>query len=348
MPQHYHHGLVGLSVVVAILASYTALTLATRLRVTSGWPARAWLIGGGFAMGIGIWAMHFVGMLALALPLPIAYDVTITLLSMLIAIVVSTFALRIAGRPMLPPRRLAVAGVAMGTGICSMHYVGMAAIELESPIHYDAYWVAVSFAIAIAASFAALGVVFKAPVQDGRWALLRLPLGGVAMGFAIAGMHYAGMTAAHFPVAAAGASMEPMTNVTTGWLAGTVIMTTVFILLATLLIAFIDARAAARRVRMQVSLAKEQQSNLAKDQFLATLGHELRNPLAAITNASFLLNCVEPRSAEWAFAHGVIERQSSHLKRIVDDLLDVGRAISGKMALDAQPVDLATTVESAL
>src|SRR5262252_5075074 len=98
MPQQYHLGLVLISLVVAILASYTALNLAWRIRMANGFAARIWLLGGGFAMGIGIWAMHFLGMLALSLPIPIIYDLSITALSMAIAIGVSTFALHIASR----------------------------------------------------------------------------------------------------------------------------------------------------------------------------------------------------------------------------------------------------------
>ena len=79
-------------------------------------------------MGIGIWAMHFVGMLALTLPIQIAYDVEITLLSLVIAVIVSTFALHIASREQVTRWTLIGAGIAMGIGICSMHYVGMAAI----------------------------------------------------------------------------------------------------------------------------------------------------------------------------------------------------------------------------
>jgi diguanylate cyclase len=109
MQQHYHYSFVFASIAVAILASYTALTLAVRIWSTAGWPARAWLLGGGLAMGIGIWAVHFVGMLALSLPLAISYDFWITAASMGIAIVVSTFALHIAGRSQVRrPRRLAV------------------------------------------------------------------------------------------------------------------------------------------------------------------------------------------------------------------------------------------------
>lgn len=144
MPQHYHHGLVALSLAVAVLASYAALTLAIRIRHTTGWATRGWLLGGGFAMGLGIWAMHFVGMLALSLPVPNTYDLPITLVSLVVVVAVSTFALRMASRPTASRSALLVAGVAMGIGICSMHYIGMAAIRITPRIAYDPAWVAAS------------------------------------------------------------------------------------------------------------------------------------------------------------------------------------------------------------
>src|SRR5262245_34239571 len=167
MAQHYHHGLVLISLVVAILASYTALTLALRIRQARGIEALAWLVGGGFAMGLGVWAMHFVGMLALQLPIPIIYDISTTLLSLLIAVIVSTFALHIASRESVHRGRLFTAGISMGVGICSMHYVGMAAIRITPAIRYDPYWVATSLVVAIAASFAALWVAFTTR-ENGR------------------------------------------------------------------------------------------------------------------------------------------------------------------------------------
>ncbi|HET8696665.1 MAG TPA: MHYT domain-containing protein, partial [Gammaproteobacteria bacterium] len=215
MPQHYHHWLALVSVAVAILASYTALALTLRIRVATRQTAPAWLVGGGVAMGIGIWSMHFVGMLALTLPIEISYDLGITLLSMVIAIVVSTFALHIASRKQVSRVALVSAGVAMGIGICAMHYVGMAAIEISPPIDYDPAWVFASFAIAIAASLAALGVAFSSPRESG-WRRYHRAVGAVGMGLAIAGMHYAGMTAARFPMAA----LSPVSLVDKGWLAG--------------------------------------------------------------------------------------------------------------------------------
>ena len=265
MSQHYHHWLVLVSVLVAILASYTALTLALRIRVTNRQAAPAWLVGGGVAMGIGIWSMHFVGMLALSLPIDFGYNVAITLLSMAIAIVVSTFALHIASREHVGRAALVGARLAMGTGICAMHYVGMAAIEITPSIRYDPVWVAVSFAIAIAASLAALGIAFSSPEQSG-WRRYHRVFGAIGMGLAIAGMHYAGMAAAEFPAQA----VSHAALVDKGWLAGSVTTLTLFVLVATLLLSLMEARAAARTATMQASLARVAESaNRAKDEFLA-------------------------------------------------------------------------------
>jgi NO-binding membrane sensor protein with MHYT domain/CheY-like chemotaxis protein/anti-sigma regulatory factor (Ser/Thr protein kinase) len=343
MHQHYHHWLVLVSLLVAILASYTAITLALHIRLATRQVAPAWLIGGGVAMGIGIWSMHFVGMLALTLPIEIAYDVGTTLLSMVIAIVVSTFALHIASRKQVGRAAQVGAGFAMGIGICAMHYVGMAAIVITPEIRYEPRWVAISFAIAIAASFAALGVAFSTPRASG-WRRFHRAFGAIGMGLAIAGMHYAGMAAAQFPTtAASGAAL-----VNKGWLAGSVTTITLFVLVATLLLSLLEARATARAARFQKSLAEVAQTSRAKDEFLAMLGHELRNPLASISNAVHLLQGAGSNTTQRQFAEDVIARQSAHLSRIVEDLLDVGRAIAGKISLQRGAIDVYATVDETL
>ena len=344
MAQHYHNGLVLVSLVVAILASYTALTFAMRIRLAGGMAARAWLIGGGFAMGIGIWAMHFIGMLALTLPIQISYEVWTTLASMAIAVLVSSFALHIASRPMPTGRKLVAAGLAMGTGICAMHYVGMAAIEITPPIRYQLSWVAASFGIAIAASFAALGLAFTTH-EDTRWWRYRLALGAVLMGLAITGMHYAGMAAAQFP---GDATTNAGGVVNRAWLAGAVTIVTAFVLLGALLLSLLEAQSAARTARMQAIVVEATASNRAKDEFLAMLGHELRNPLASIANAVVLIDRAPAHSPDWKLARDVIARQAAHLGRIVDDLLDVGRAVAGKMSLHMEPLNLHRAVRQAL
>jgi len=153
------------SLMVAILASYTALDLATRITASQGSAARSWLIGGACSMGLGIFSMHFVGMLAFSLPIPMGYDVPTTLLSMVIAIVVSGLALYIVSRDRLGVRNLLGGGILMGLGICSMHYSGMEAMQMQPHITYDAPLFAASVAIAIAASFAALFIAFT--LRDG-------------------------------------------------------------------------------------------------------------------------------------------------------------------------------------
>ena len=133
----YNPSLVLVSLGVAVLASYTALGMANRVRAANGPPAaRYWLSGGAFAMGIGIWAMHFVGMLAFSLPIDMGYDIPLTLLSLAIAIGCSAFALWTVCRDELPQRRLAVGALLMGAGIAAMHYVGMAAMRMQPGIVY--------------------------------------------------------------------------------------------------------------------------------------------------------------------------------------------------------------------
>lgn len=156
----YNSGLVVLSLLVAILASYTALDLASRITASTRIAAAAWLLGGAFAMGTGIWSMHFIGMLAFSLPIPMAYDVGITLASMAIAIGISGFALFLVSRRSLSLRNLLSGGVLMGIGICSMHYSGMAAMDVQPRIRYDALLFSASVAIAIAAATAALWIAF--------------------------------------------------------------------------------------------------------------------------------------------------------------------------------------------
>src|SRR3954447_6975570 len=148
----YNHWLVAVSLLVAILASYTALDLATRITMSTGNAARVWLFGGAFAMGIGIFSMHFVGMLAFSLPIPMGYDVTITLLSLAIAVIVSGFALHMVSRDTLSAKKLVGGGILMGLGICAMHYTGMAAMEMEPGITYQPLLFSASVGIAIAAA----------------------------------------------------------------------------------------------------------------------------------------------------------------------------------------------------
>lgn len=247
----YNQLLVIISFIVAFLASYTALDMAGRVATASGKAARLWLFGGGFAMGIGIWSMHFIGMLAMNLPMVMSYDATLTAVSMVIAVAASIFALWTVCYGELPWYRLSVGAVIMGSGVVAMHYTGMAALMVQPGIVWHWGWVALSVLIALVASGAALWLAFHLRQGTGRLTLMR---GGASliMGIAIAGMHYTGMAAASFPMDSHATHM----GVNSNWLAVLVVVVTLSILGITLLISMLDARLQARTSLLATSLAE--------------------------------------------------------------------------------------------
>jgi PAS domain S-box-containing protein len=192
--------LVVLSYLIAVFASYTALDFAAKVTATGGRARIAWLAGGAFAMGTGIWAMHFTGMLAFRMPMPVTYNVPITLLSMTIAIGASALALFTVSRRTMRTPQFLIAGFVLGIGIASMHYTGMAAMQMPATISYDLLLFTLSILIAIAASIAALWLAFRFSVANNTGGSWQWAKGGSAlvMGAAIVGMHYTGMAAANF------------------------------------------------------------------------------------------------------------------------------------------------------
>lgn len=247
----YDTVMVIVSIIVAFLASYTALDMAGRVVTSTGRAALVWLVGGGFSMGIGIWAMHFIGMLAMNMPMMMSYSGSLTLLSMVIAIAASVFALWIVCYGELRWPRLTFGALVLGSGVVAMHYTGMAALMFEPGIIWDWRWIALSVVIALLASGTALWLAFRLRKGAGRLALLRAGA-AVVMGFAIAGMHYTGMAAANFP--AWGHTMHQ--GVDSDWLAILVAVVTLSILGITLLVSMLDARLQARTSMLASSLAE--------------------------------------------------------------------------------------------
>jgi NO-binding membrane sensor protein with MHYT domain len=194
----YSLPLVALSFLIATVASYAALDVAARVVTTRGWMSVYWLAAGAGAMGIGIWSMHFIGMLAFRLPIPMAYEPRATIASLFIGIGVAAFALYVVSRNTLSAPRLALAGSVMGLGIAAMHYLGMAALEIAPGIRYNVFGVGVSLAIAITGSCVALWLAFALRSETVSSVLLKRAGSALVMGIAIAGMHYSGMAAAHF------------------------------------------------------------------------------------------------------------------------------------------------------
>ena len=181
-----------------MVASYAALDLARRVLAATGLAAQLWRAGGAAVMGAGIWAMHFIGMLAFELPIRMAYDLGITLLSLVVAIAAAGTALTVVSQPQISPWMLRGGGLLMGVGICAMHYIGMAAMRMSPPIQHDPTLVGLSLMIAVGAAYAALWLAFALRDMPPERQLANRLLGAVVMGLAISGMHYTAMAAADF------------------------------------------------------------------------------------------------------------------------------------------------------
>lgn len=197
MPVTYDPAIIALSVVIAVQGGYVSLMLARRLLGLGPGPQdsgrrKALLAASALALGIGIWAMHFIGMLAVKLPITVTYDLLWTLVSALVCILVVGLGVFVASFGRLTPRRLAGAGLLMGSGIAIMHYVGMSALRANCIVAYSPALVAISFAVAVAASGLALWLAFSPTHKP------HLMAGAACLGLAISGMHYTGMAAATF------------------------------------------------------------------------------------------------------------------------------------------------------
>ena len=193
----YDLRLVALSILISILSAYAALDLAGRVTSAVGKARIAWLVGGAAAMGTGIWSMHYIGMLALQLPVPVYYDWPTVLLSLLAAIAASGAALFVVSRKTVRLPAIAMGSIVMGSGIAAMHYIGMEAMRLPAMCRYSPWLVALSIALAIVISGAALDLSFKLRESTEDWAWKK-GISAVVMGAAIPVMHYVGMAAAGF------------------------------------------------------------------------------------------------------------------------------------------------------
>lgn len=193
----YEPALVILSLLIAILAGYSTLDLAGRVAAARGAARIAWLAGGAFALGSGIWAMHFTGMLAHVLPFPVSYDLPTVILSLVIAVVIAWPALQISGGARLTPPRLLGGGALVGAGILAMHYSGMWALR-QVVLTYNPTLVLLSVVIAVGAATVAIRIAFALRETSGAPAFPRKLGAAVILGIAIAGMHYTGMAATAF------------------------------------------------------------------------------------------------------------------------------------------------------
>jgi len=248
----YDYGEVARSILIAIAASYAALDLAGRVTAASGWTRVAWLSAGAGAMGIGIWAMHFKGMLAFHLPVPVEYHWPTVLASLFVAVLASAVALYVASRQKMGPVAALAGSIFMGTGIAGMHYIGMAAMRLPAVTRFSALLVACSILLAILFSLIALLMAFGLR-EETRWSVPRRLGSATVMGVAVSAMHYTGMAAASFipaspPDLSYAVSIPPFGN-------SGVVIVALIVFVAAIATSSVDRRRSEDRLRFVIDTA---------------------------------------------------------------------------------------------
>jgi signal transduction histidine kinase len=255
LPVRYDPLLVVLSFAIAVFGSLTALRMGARIRTQEGRPRYGWLFGGASAQAVGIWGMHFTGMSAFSLPVPIAYGARRMLLSYVVAFAGALLALQLTQRRTLGVAWLIAGGIAIGAGISGLHYIDMAAMHMAAVLHYSAALVFAS--IVIACVFGVLSLWFgrRHRRDDPRQPRQILWASGLIMGIAIVGQHYTAMSAARF-------TPGPDTRQALRWYAvpdqdlpRAVVLSTLAILAAALIAARIDRTRSARALVSQRILA---------------------------------------------------------------------------------------------
>ncbi|MGA9980633.1 MAG: diguanylate cyclase [Candidatus Sulfotelmatobacter sp.] len=250
----YDYRLVTLSVAFAVLAAYAALGLAGRVKASAGWARVLWLSGGAIAMGLGIWTMHYIGMLAFTLPVPILYHYPTVGLSLLVAMAASAVALFAVSRERLGVAQEIAGAVVMGVGIAAMHYIGMAAMRLPATMEYSWSVVALSVGLSVGILLAALFLTFR--VLSDQRTRARKVICAMVMGSAIPLMHFTGMWAVTFRVSAVPPDLTNAVGISSLGIAAISAMSFA-VLAGAITAAFLDRFLAAQRAATEASRKDE-------------------------------------------------------------------------------------------
>ena len=245
----FDYGEVARSLLIAIAASYAALDLLGRATPARGRIRLAWLSGGAIAMGLGIWAMHFKGMMAFRLPLPVEYHWPTVLASLLVAILASAVALYIASRQKMGPVEVLTGSVILGSGLAGMHYIGMAAMRLPAITHFSPVRVACSILLAILFSAITLLLAFSLR-EETRWSGPRRLGSATVIGVAVSAIHYTGLAAASFTPASPpdlfhAVSISPLGN-------NGIVIATLTVLTAAIATSSVDRLRSEERLRLVI------------------------------------------------------------------------------------------------
>jgi two-component system sensor histidine kinase/response regulator len=332
----YDYRLVALSVAIAMLAAYAALDLGGRVTSARGGARLAWLSGGALAMGIGIWSMHYIGMLAFRLPFSVKYDWPMVVLSLLAAVLASGIALFVVSRHTMTMTVAAIGSIFMGAGIASMHYIGMEAMRLPAMCVYSTGLVALSVVLAIVISFVALWLTYLLRNQLTTWGWRKLAC-ALVMGAAIPVMHYVGMAAASFvPMPLDPATLRHAVNISDLGLT-CILIATLVILGLVFITSVVDRRFSLQAKELESS--EERYRLIVETAFDAFLGIDANNLVTewnAQAEAAFgwpRADAIGKLASKFLFLDTRISNGHS-----LDELLDAGTTDSMHRRLEATAV----------